>query len=136
MELNNPIFWASRVAQQSKALLQTRVHSWAVVQPAVSGCPIGRRTIGPASSGLAEGLDCGGGLYLAHRALATPCGRPGACSIKFIIYVKTPPFASAFGKQIQTHRRACKSSGKVGRKVQNVTLQSVETCQTTYRINL
>jgi hypothetical protein len=35
---------------------QTLVRSQAVPQPAVIGSPIGRRTIGPASSGLGEGL--------------------------------------------------------------------------------
>jgi hypothetical protein len=36
--------------------LQTLVRSQALSQPAVIGSPIGRRTIGPASSGLGEGL--------------------------------------------------------------------------------
>ena len=36
--------------------LQTRVQSWAVSQPAATGRPMRRRTIGPASSELGEGL--------------------------------------------------------------------------------
>ena len=46
----------------------------------MTGSPIRRRTIGPTSSRLGEGL-AKVGLYLAHRALATPCGGPGACRL-------------------------------------------------------
>ena len=53
-------FSASQVVQWSKALLevslQTRVWSQPVSQPAVAVSPIERRTIGPASSGLGDGL--------------------------------------------------------------------------------
>lgn len=40
-----------------EASLQTLVRFQAVSQPAVIGSPIGRRTIGPASSGLGFGLE-------------------------------------------------------------------------------
>ena len=51
----------SRTLHHSEASLQTRVRSQAVSQPAVTRSPIGRCTIGPAWSGLVEGL-AGGAL--------------------------------------------------------------------------
>ena len=48
------------------------------------------------------------------------------CSIKLIIYVQIASFV----------KRAFRLKPNVGRKVQKVILQPVETCQTKYRINL
>jgi hypothetical protein len=55
--------------------LKPGVRSRDVSLPAVTGCPVGRCTIGPAPSGIREGLI--GALSLAHRALATLCDGPG-----------------------------------------------------------
>jgi hypothetical protein len=72
LSLQKYIFMASRVVQWSNALHRSvlRCHyslwfeSQAVSLPAVTGSPIGP-----------------GGLYLAHRALATSCGGLGACRL-------------------------------------------------------
>ena len=56
---SNQFAGAARVAQRSKALeasLQTRIRSKALSQLAVTGRPMRQCTIGPASSGLGEGL--------------------------------------------------------------------------------
>ena len=55
------------------------------------------------------------------------------CSIMTIIYVQIASFVRMFGKQIQTRVQV---QPNVGRKVQKVILQVIETCQTKYRINL
>ena len=55
------------------------------------------------------------------------------CSIMSISYVQVSSFVRAFGKQIQNR---VKVASNVGRKVQKVPLQPVETCQTKYGINL
>ena len=55
------------------------------------------------------------------------------CSIMSIIYVQISSFVRAFGKQIQ---KRVQVPSNVGRNVQKVQLQPVETCQTKYRINL
>ena len=74
----------SRVVKQSKALhlsargntTDTLVRIQAVSQPAVARTPIGRRTIGPASSGLGEGL--AGIDVLVPSRTSDSCGGPGA----------------------------------------------------------
>ena len=68
---------------QSKAVHRNAVAPLQPVsQPAMARLPIGQCTISPPLSRLGEGL--AGGLSLAHRALATPCGGPGACKLTFV----------------------------------------------------
>ena len=85
--------------------LQTRVHFQAVSQLAGIGSPIGRRPIGPALSWFGESL--AGGLYLAHRTLATHYGGLGACRLTSVFL----RHIGAVGFRVKKHGLAVPVSG-------------------------